>query len=93
MNLMFIILGLALSFGFMGFTFAEESPPPHDPYTDDFDLKMGSEKKILAEESMGSGSGMGFVDDSNFEQSIVIFAIAMIIISVISLRFYLRWKR
>jgi hypothetical protein len=50
----FIILLVLI--GFIGFTFAEELTPPHDPYTDDERLRLASEKKIVAEESMGGGS-------------------------------------
>ncbi len=61
--------------GFTGITFAEELTPPHDPYTDDERLLLASEKKIVAEENMGGGSGMGFFDESNFVQNTVIIAI------------------
>ncbi len=68
--LIFLIL-----IGFTGITFAEELKPLHDPYTDDYRLQLASEKKIFAEETMGSGSGMGFFNDSNYVQGTVIFGI------------------
>jgi len=61
--------------GFTGITFAEELTPLHDPYTDDYRLQLASEKKMFAEETMGSGSGMGFFNDSNYVQGTVIFGI------------------
>ena len=61
--------------GFIGITFAEELTPLHDPYTDDYRLQLASEKKMFAEETMGSGSGMGFFNDSNYVQGTVIFSI------------------
>ena len=61
--------------GFTGITFAEELTPLHDPYTDDYRLQLASEKKMFAEETMGSGSGMGFFNDSNYVQGTIIFSI------------------
>jgi len=69
----FIILLVLI--GFTGFTFAEELIPLHDPYTDDYRLELASEKKIVSEENMGGGSGMGFFDESKLVQNAVIIAI------------------
>ncbi len=69
----FVILLVLI--GFTGITFAEELIPLHDPYTDDYRLELASEKKIVSEENMGGGSGMGFFDESNFVQNTVIIAI------------------
>ena len=49
--------------------------PNNDPYTDDERLRIASEKKIVSEENMGGGSGMGFFDESNLVQNTIIIAI------------------
>ena len=87
----FIILLVLI--GFTGITFAEELTP-HDPYTDDERLRLASEKKVAAEESMGGGSGMGFFDESNLVQNTVIIGIIGVG-SAIGLTYYskkIKWK-
>jgi len=79
--------------GFTGIIFAEESIPLHDPYTDDYRLQLGSEKKIFADESMGGGSGMGFFDDSNYVQGTVIFSIIVGVGSAIMLTYYSKKRK
>jgi len=79
--------------GFTGVTFAEESIPLHDPYTDDYRLQLASEKKIFAEESMGGGSGMGYFDDSNYIQGTLIFSIIVGVGSVIMLTYYSKKRK
>ena len=79
--------------GFTGVTFAEESIPLHDPYTDDYRLQLASEKKIFADESMGGGSGIGFFDDSNYVQGTVIFSIIVGVGSVIMLTYYSKKRK
>jgi len=79
--------------GFTGVTFAEESIPLHDPYTDDYRLQLASEKKIFADESMGGGSGIGFFDDSNYIQGTVIFSIIVGVGSVIMLTYYSKKRK
>ncbi len=79
--------------GFTGITFAEESIPLHDPYTDDYRLQLGSEKKIFADESMGGGSGIGFFDDSNYVQGTVIFSIIVGVGSAIMLTYYSKKRK
>lgn len=79
--------------GFTGVTFAEELIPLHDPYTDDYRLQLASEKKIFADESMGGGSGMGFFDDSNYIQGVVIFSIIVGVGSAIMLIYYSKKRK
>jgi len=79
--------------GFTGVTFAEESIPLHDPYTDDYRLQLASEKKIFADESTGGGSGMGYFDDSNYVQGIGIFSIIIGVGSVIMLTYYSKKRK
>ena len=79
--------------GFTGVTFAEESIPLHDPYTDDYRLQLASEKKIFADESMGGGSGMGFFDDSTYIQGTVIFSIIVGVGFTIMLTYYSKKRK
>ncbi len=79
--------------GFTGVTFAEESIPLHDPYTDDYRLQLASEKKIFADESTGGGSGMGYFDDSNYIQGTVIFSIIVGVGSAIMLIYYSKKRK
>ena len=75
MNFKFNLLLPIIFTVFVTSVFAEELAPTHDPYTDDERLRLASEKKIVSEENMGGGSGMGFFDESNFVQNTVIIAI------------------
>ena len=79
--------------GFTGVSFAEESIPLHDPYTDDYRLQLASEKKIFADESTGGGSGMGFFDESNYIQGTVIFSIIVGVGSAIMLIYYSKKRK
>jgi len=79
--------------GFTGITFAEELTPPHDPYTDDYRLKLASEKKIFAEETMGGGSSMGFFNESNYVLGTVIIAIIIGGGSAIGLTYYSKKRK
>ena len=60
-----------------------------DPYAADESLRLASEKKYIAEESMGGGSGMGFFDSSNFQLSTVIIAIIIGGGSALGMTYYL----
>jgi hypothetical protein len=66
---------------------------PYDPYTDDERLRLASEKKFVSEESMGSGSGMGFFDASHFELNTIIIAILIGVGSGIGLTLYWRKRK
>lgn len=79
--------------GFTGIIFAQELTTPHDPYTDDYRLKLASEKKIFAEETTGGGSGMGYFDQSNYVQGVVIIGTIIGVISAVGLTYYSRKKR
>ena len=71
--------------------FQEETLPPHDPYSDDESLRIASEKKFLAEESMGFGSGIGIFSEYSFAVPILIIAIVAGTGSGIGLTLY--WRK
>ncbi len=64
---------------------------PHDPYSDDESLRLASEKRFLAEESMGFGSGIGIFNEYSFTLPIIISAIVIDAGSGIGLTLY--WRR
>jgi hypothetical protein len=62
----------------------------NDPYHDDELLRLASEKKYIAEESMGGGSGMGLFDASTFWQSTVIIPIIIGVGFAIGITYFLK---
>ena len=67
--------------------------PEHDVYDDTEEMRMASEKVYFAEESMAGGSGTSFLNDSDFQLDVVIFAILIGFGSFLGLMIFWRKRK